>query len=118
VHGVWDGLGLTLNTALAGAAADVQLGPGRYRVSVLADTAVPAERSEAHLELRARGLVLASTELPRRAGAPPVRLAGVIEHQGGSLRIELLAERSWPSPLFVAVPTLWLADIKIEGNLR
>jgi 4-amino-4-deoxy-L-arabinose transferase-like glycosyltransferase len=118
VRGVWNGVGLTLTTGLAGAATDVELPPGRYRVSLLADTATSTERPEARLELRARGSVLAATQLPRPAGAPPARIGGVVEHLGGSLRIEVAAERAWSSPVFIDVPTLWIADIRIESDLR
>lgn len=118
VHGVWDGFGLTLASGLAGAATDVALPPGRYRISVLVDTAVPAERPEARLALRARGTVLGTTDLPRPASTTPERVSGVVEHLGGLLRIEVVAERSWPSPVFVEVPTLWITDIRIESELR
>jgi hypothetical protein len=118
VRGVWNGVGITLTTGLAAAATDVELPPGRYRVSLLADTAAPAERPEARLELRARGTLLATTQLPRPTGAPSERIGGVVEHLGGSLRIEVAAERAWSSPVFIDVPTLWIADITIESDLR
>jgi 4-amino-4-deoxy-L-arabinose transferase-like glycosyltransferase len=120
LRGVWNGFGLKLTTALAGAATDLDVAPGRYRISVVADTAFAAPRPEARLTLHARGGVLASTTLPAAAGAPPDVLAGVVDHMGGNLRIELVAERLWPSPspIVIAIPPLWVSDIKIESDLH
>src|SRR5262249_1746240 len=53
VHGVWDGVGLQLSTALAGAKTDVDVPPGKYRVSFLADTASPMPGPEIRLTLSA-----------------------------------------------------------------
>jgi 4-amino-4-deoxy-L-arabinose transferase-like glycosyltransferase len=117
VRGVWNGVGLKLSTAMAGAATDVALPPGRYRVSVIADTTVSAPAPEIRLELRARGATVASANLPLAPGAPPARVEGVIAHQGGELRVELHAERLWIAPVFYDLPPLWISDIKIEADI-
>jgi hypothetical protein len=118
VRGVWDGVGLALTTSLAAAATDVELPPGRYRVTAQVDTATPSQRPEARLELRAHATTLGSTLLPQPQGAPPARIQGVVDHLGGSLHLEIAAERLWPSPIFIAIPVLWVSDFKIESDLH
>jgi 4-amino-4-deoxy-L-arabinose transferase-like glycosyltransferase len=112
VRGVWNGVGLRITTALAAAATQVELPPGRYRVSALADTASPAAIPEARITLKAGGAPLAVAEVPAREA--PV-LAGIVEHRGGVLEVEALAERLTqigPSP------TVWLSDLKIEAEFH
>jgi 4-amino-4-deoxy-L-arabinose transferase-like glycosyltransferase len=118
VRGVWDGVGLKLSMAIAAAATDVDLPPGRYVVSLTADTATSAVSPEIKLSLRARGALLASTTLPLAAGAPPARLEGVIEHLGGPVRVELIGERLWLAPTFFDLPTIWASDLKIEADVH
>jgi 4-amino-4-deoxy-L-arabinose transferase-like glycosyltransferase len=119
VRGVWDGLGLQVSTSFAAAATDVALPAGRYRVSLRADTVVSSSADpDARLDLRANGVTLASVSLPAPAGTPPARLTGIVDHAGGNLRVELYAERIWPSPLFVRLPTLWASDLKIETEVH
>jgi hypothetical protein len=121
VRGVWDGIGVTADTVPARAAADVELPPGRYRVSALADTAAAAPLPSARLELRAGGAELAVALLPLPPGRPPAPISGTLDHPGGPLRLEAVATPITPvmsSGTSVAAPTLWLSDIKIVGELR
>jgi 4-amino-4-deoxy-L-arabinose transferase-like glycosyltransferase len=118
VRGVWNGIGLALTTEPASAATDIELPPGRYRISARADAAGGAARPSARLELRAREGTLGTAMLPRPTGDPPVPLAGVVDHLGGSLRIEVAAQALSTPSMFVDVPTLWISDIQVEGPLR
>jgi 4-amino-4-deoxy-L-arabinose transferase-like glycosyltransferase len=118
VRGVWNGLGLKLSTALAAAATDVNLPPGRYRISVLADAARPAPAPEVRLDLQVNAHGIASAGLPLPTGSTPARLEGVVEHEGGNLRVEVHAERIWITPTAFDLPTLWISDLKIEAELH
>jgi hypothetical protein len=118
IRGVWNGLGLKLSTALAAAATDLDLPPGRYRISALADTARPAPAPEVRLDLLAGARTIASAGLPVPMGAGPARLEGVFEHEGGNLRIEAHAERIWITPTAFDLPTLWISDLKIEAEFH
>jgi hypothetical protein len=118
VRGVWDGVGLEVSTALAAAATDVELPPGRYRLSALVDTQAPAAAPEIRLTLGAGGVALEEVTVPLPAGTTPARIGGVVEHQGGHLTIEVRAERLWTTPAFFAVPTVWLSDLKIEAEVH
>ncbi len=118
VRGVWNGVGLKLSTALAAAATDVDVPPGRYVVTVMADTPEASPAPEIRLSLRARGVPLASTTLPQPAGAPPAALSGVVEHLGGPMRIELGAERLWLAPTFFDLGAVWASDLKIEADVH
>jgi len=118
VRGVWDGFGLQLSTALAGATTDVDVPPGRYRVSFVADTQVPAPGPEMRLTAYARKARIAETLLPAPPGSPPTRVEGVVEHLGGLLDIEVRAERLWTTPSRYALPAVWISDLKIEADVR
>ena len=118
VRGVWDGIGLKLSTALAGAATDVDVPPGRYRVSLSADTRLPSPSPEIRLKLIARGAPLAEVTLPTPAGTPPARLEGTIDHLGGLLNVEVKAERLWTTPTRYDLPAVGLSDLKIEAEVR
>jgi 4-amino-4-deoxy-L-arabinose transferase-like glycosyltransferase len=121
VRGVWDGIGVTPDTTPARVAADVELPPGRYRVSALADTAAAAPVPSARLELRAGGVEVASAQLPLPPGVPPRRISGTVDHPGGPLRLEAVAAPITSATMAgtsVAAPTLWLSDIKIVSELR
>jgi 4-amino-4-deoxy-L-arabinose transferase-like glycosyltransferase len=118
VRGVWDGIGLQLSTAIAGARTDVAVPPGRYRVSFVADTQVPSASPEIRLTLSARKTQLAEVTLPTPVGTPPTRVEGTVEHLGGFLDIELRAERMWTTPTQYALPAIWISDLKIEAEVR
>ena len=118
VHGVWDGIDLKLSTAMAGAATDVDVPPGRYRVSLLADTGLPSPSPEIRLTLAARGSALGEVTLPTPAGTPPARLEGTIDHLGGLLNVEVKAERLWTTPTRYDLPAVGLSDLKIEAEVR
>jgi len=116
VRGVWDGLGLTVSTALAAAATDVDLPPGRYRVSLAADTAIPAPTPTVRLDLKVSGTTVAAVELPLPAGGPSAGLGGFVEHAGGNLRIEVQGQRL--SSAVLDLPTVWISDLKIEADIH
>jgi 4-amino-4-deoxy-L-arabinose transferase-like glycosyltransferase len=118
VRGVWDGIGLKLSTAIAGATTDIDVPPGRYRVSLLADTVDPSVSPEIRLTLSARRSPLAEAVLPLAPGTPQARLEGTIEHLGGLLDVELRAERLWTTPTQYELPTVWISDLKIEAEVR
>ncbi|HEY2731160.1 MAG TPA: glycosyltransferase family 39 protein [Polyangia bacterium] len=118
VRGVWDGIGLKLSTAIAAAATDVDVPPGKYRVSVVADTQLPGPSPEIRLTLGARGAALAEATLPAAPGTPPRRIEGVIEHLGGLLDVEVKAERLWTTPTFYDLPAVWISDLKIEADFH
>jgi 4-amino-4-deoxy-L-arabinose transferase-like glycosyltransferase len=118
VRGVWNGFGLKVSTALAAAATDIDLPPGRYRVSVAVDTATPASTPEVRLSLKVSGSTIATADLPLPAGAPPARLSGAVEHQGGNLRVEAYGQRLWSVPTLTDVPTVWISDLKIEAEVH
>ena len=118
VRGVWNGFGLKLSTALAAAATEVDVPAGRYRVSVTADSDIAGSTPEIRVTLTARGQALARTSLPSSAGNPSVRLSGVVEHLGGSLRVEIGTERVWTAPTFFDLPPVWISDLKIEADVH
>jgi hypothetical protein len=118
VHGVWDGFGLRLSTAIASAATDIAVPPGRYRVAVLVDTNKPGPSPELRVTLSAREAPLAETTLPTTPGVPPTRLEGTIEHPGGLLKVDVKAERLWTTPTQYDLPTVWISDLKIEADVH
>jgi 4-amino-4-deoxy-L-arabinose transferase-like glycosyltransferase len=118
VRGVWDGIGLQLSTAIAGAATDVELPPGKFRASVVADTRLPMPAPEIRLTLSARQSRLAEVLLPAPAGTPPDRIGGTVEHPGGWLHVEVVAERLWTTPTRFELPAVWISDLKIEAEVR
>jgi 4-amino-4-deoxy-L-arabinose transferase-like glycosyltransferase len=118
VRGVWDGIGLQLSTALAGAKTDVDVPPGKYRISFLADTATPMPAPEIRLTLGARKTQLAEVTLPAPAGTAPARVEGTVEHIGGLLDIDVRIERLWTTPTQYALPAIWISDLKIEAEVR
>ena len=65
VRGVWDGFGLRLAGARAAAAFDLDLPPGRYRISMRAEAVGPAVR--AAVDLAADGTNLAQASWPTEA---------------------------------------------------
>jgi 4-amino-4-deoxy-L-arabinose transferase-like glycosyltransferase len=143
VRGVWDGVGLRVgpdrpggrgvaSAAPVAAATAIDLPPGRYRVRARADRPGPLDRSPAiDVRLRAAGRIIGEARLPSPAGETSAALDGSVEHAGGILQIELRAQRITPdaglgpsSPLATEpaetdLPTtVWLADIRIEPDLR
>jgi hypothetical protein len=118
VRGVWNGVGLKLSTAIAAAATDVDVPPGKYRVSLRADTAVPGPGPEIRLTLSARNAPLAEATLPLPAGTPPTLVVGTIEHLGGLLNVEVKAERLWTTPTLYDLPPVWVSDLKIEAEFH
>jgi 4-amino-4-deoxy-L-arabinose transferase-like glycosyltransferase len=118
VRGVWDGIGLKLSTAIAAAKTDVDVPPGRYRVSVLADTASPAPAPEIRVTLSARKSRMQETLLPAPPGEPPTRIEGTVEHLGGLLDVEVNVERLWTTPTQYDLPAVWLSDLKIEAEVH
>jgi hypothetical protein len=117
VRGVWNGVGLRLpigSPAAVGAATEVDLPPGRYRITARADRLPPAA---ALLRLDAGGKPVATTEWTAAEAADTVRdLKGVVDHDGGRLRLELRAEAA-PADAILA-STVWLSDIRIEPDPR
>jgi 4-amino-4-deoxy-L-arabinose transferase-like glycosyltransferase len=118
VRGVWDGVGLKLSTAMAATVTDVDVPPGRYHVSLLADTSRPGASPEIRLTLGARGSALREVTLPAPAGTPPQRIEGTVEHLGGLLDIEVKAERLWTTPTLYDLPPVWVSDLKIEAEVH
>ena len=118
MRGVWDGIGLKLSTALAAAKTDVEVPPGKYRVSLLADTTQPGPSPEIRLTLSARRARLAEATLPAPIGTPPSRIEGTVEHLGGWLDVEVRVERLWTTPTRYALPAIWISDLKIEAEVR
>jgi len=119
VRGVWDGVGLKLSTALVAAKTDVAVPPGKYRVSLIADTAQPGPSPEIRLTVSARKTPLVNATLPMRLRTSALaRLEGTIDHPGGLLDIELRAERIWTTPTRYDLPAVWISDLKIEAEVR
>jgi 4-amino-4-deoxy-L-arabinose transferase-like glycosyltransferase len=118
VRGVWNGIGLQLSTALAAAKTDVEVPPGRYRVSFLADPQLSSPSPEIRLILSARKAPLAEVTLPTPPGTPPARVEGTVEHLGGWLDVEVRVERLWTTPTRYALPAIWISDLKIEAEVR
>jgi 4-amino-4-deoxy-L-arabinose transferase-like glycosyltransferase len=125
VRGVWDGFGLRLSGARAAGAFDVDLPPGRYRVSMRAEAVGPAVR--AAVDLRADEAKLAQAGWPM--DATPVTLTGVVRHAGGKLHVEVATSREMPAPVASAVPlgyrnatttdgggSLWMSAIEVEPD--
>ena len=118
VRGVWDGPGLKLSTAMAAVATNVDVPPGKYRVSLRAETQLPGASPEVRLTLAARGARLGDVTLPTPAGTPPARIEGTVEHLGGLLNVEVKAERLWTAPTMYDLPSVWVSDLKIEAEVH
>jgi hypothetical protein len=114
VRGVWDGFGLRLSPSAprVAAATDVDLPAGRYRISMRADAAGPVPDGGS-LELRAGDAAIARADWPQ--GGSPVTIAGVTQHAGGKLHIELGATGAILHP-DDGVPSLWLSSIQVEPD--
>jgi 4-amino-4-deoxy-L-arabinose transferase-like glycosyltransferase len=117
VRGVWNGVGLHMpigSPGGVGAATELDLPPGRYRIRARADRLPPAA---AHLELDAGGKPVATGEWTAAEPTDTVRdLDSVVDHAGGPLRLELRAEAA-PADESGA-STVWLSDIRIEPDPR
>jgi 4-amino-4-deoxy-L-arabinose transferase-like glycosyltransferase len=113
VRGVWDGFGLELSGAHAAAAAEVDLPPGRYRVSLRAESVATAA-VPATVGVTADGANLAHASWP--IAGIPVTLAGVAQHSGGKLRVVLQVD-SEISAGTDGDPTLWISAIEVEPDL-
>ena len=111
VRGVWDGFGLRLSGARAAAAFDLDLPPGRYRVSMSAEGVGPAIR--AAVDLAADGSSLAQASWPTQA--IPVTLTGIAPHAGGKLHVEVGTSRGIPTSADGG-GTLWISAIKVEPD--
>ena len=111
VRGVWDGFGLRLSGARAAAAFDLDLPPGRYRVSVSGEAMGPAVR--AAVDLAADGTNLAQASWPTEA--TPVTLSGSVAHAGGKLHVEVGTSRGIPTSTDGG-GTLWISAIKVEAD--
>jgi len=129
VRGVWNGVGLRLPpiaSAAVGTATEIDLPPGRYRITARADR-LPA--NAAHVELEAEGQRIATAAWTSAEPSETVRLVdGVVAHEGGFLRLELRAERPAGGDESLAIPSeasrgsqptsVWLSDIRIEPDPR
>jgi len=99
VHGVWNGLGLTLpaDVSSVAAAMDVALPAGTYRLSATADTAPAREQPAVRLRLSTGAQPITVGEWPAQTaadGAPSVQpLSGRLEHPGGNLHVDAIVER-------------------------
>jgi 4-amino-4-deoxy-L-arabinose transferase-like glycosyltransferase len=111
VRGVWDGFGLRLGAARAAAGFDVDLPPGRYRVSMRAEGVGGPVR--AAVDMSADGTNLGQTPWPE--DGTPITLSGVVSHLGGKLRVELGATRGISTGA-VGEGTLWISAIKVEPD--
>jgi 4-amino-4-deoxy-L-arabinose transferase-like glycosyltransferase len=111
VRGVWDGFGLRLARERAAAAFDLDLPPGRYRVSMRAEAVGPAVH--AAVDVAADGTNLVQAGWP--AGAIPVTLSGVVPHAGGKLHVEVGTSRGIPTSTDGG-ETLWISAIKVEPD--
>ena len=124
LRGVWDGVGLRLPDARTVAAvSEIDLPPGRYRVTARADRPPPAgtERSpsagDARLQLEAdQQTIGAAAWSPNEAGDART-LDGTLVHLSGKLRLELRATELTPSRA-TGPTTVWLSDIRVEPDLR
>jgi hypothetical protein len=103
---------------MAAAATEVDVPPGRYRVTVTADSDIAGQTPEIQVTLKAHGDVLGTAPLPPPAGRPSQLLSGVVEHLGGTLRLEIGAERVWTTPSFFDLPAVWISDLKIEADVH
>ncbi len=111
VRGVWDGFGLQLAGARAAAAFDLDLPPGRYRVSMRAEVVSPPLR--AAVDLVVDGSSLAQASWPTEA--IPVTLTGIVSHAGGKLHVEVGTSRGIPTSTD-GLGTLWISAIKVEPD--
>jgi 4-amino-4-deoxy-L-arabinose transferase-like glycosyltransferase len=112
VRGVWDGFGLVLSGQRAAAAFDVELPPGRYRISMTAEQ-VTGPPTHSSVDLTAGGNTLSRTSWP--IDATPITLSGRMVHPGGNLRIELGATRGISTSVDGA-GTLWISSIRVEPD--
>jgi len=118
VRGVWNGVGLRIRdgspaTAVA-AATEIELPPGRYRITARADRLPPAA---ARLQLESEDQTIATAEWTADNPADAARnVEGVVDHDAGKLRLEMRAEASAPDENRGS--TVWLSDIRIEHDPR
>jgi len=113
VRGVWDGFGLRLSGAHAAAGFDLDLPPGRYRISMRAEAVGPA--IPAAVDLAADGANLARASWPTEA--TPITLTGTVPHASGKLHVELGTSRGIPASTDGG-GTLWISAIKVEPDRR
>ena len=116
VRGVWDGIGLKLSTAIAAAATDVDVPPGKYRVSLLAACAAagPAPGGDSRWGRAARPQ---GRHAPRAPGG-----ASCASRASSSTSGVSSTSRSRPTPLDDAhsddLPAVWISDLKIEADFH
>ena len=111
VRGVWDGFGLRLSGPRVSAAFEVDLPPGRYRVSMRAEGVGP--EIPAAIDLGAGGTNLVQASWP--GAGTPITLVGEVAHAGGKLRVDVGAARGIPSSPD-GDATLWISAIDVEPD--
>ena len=141
VRGVWDGVGLRASGDGTEADTEIDLPPGRYRVTARIDRGAAPARGAVAGALRADGQTVGAVEWrdDARDADAERRLDSRIDHGRGRLRLALLA---WPMDATAGNPgaggrssagaaagshddtaagdgpTIWISDIRIEPAER
>ena len=120
VRGVWDGFGLRALAPRVAAATTLELPPGKYRVSIRAESAGPAPGANAVVELsrRFRRATVGSPGPRALARCRNARHArGRLEHAGGPLRVEVALCHDF-LPVSDGHAALWTSMIAVEREAR
>ena len=134
LRGVWDGVGLRAAAPVVAASSEIELPPGRYRVTARADRTPPAATGLG-LELGADGQTIAHLEWQREQSDPTGVIDATVGHSGGKLRLELRVTSgaranamrgpgappeagAGPDSTPSDAATVWISDIRVEPDLR
>ncbi|HET6149292.1 MAG TPA: glycosyltransferase family 39 protein, partial [Polyangia bacterium] len=134
LRGVWDGVGLRAVAPIVAADSEIELAPGRYRITARADR-TPARATGFHLDVGAGGQTIAHLGWDREPSDPSAVIDTKVSHPGGKMRLAIrvtadappnAARRLDAAADAVAAPagpgvdpaTIWISDIRVEPDLR
>jgi hypothetical protein len=122
VRGVWNGVGLSPGAPGAAVAAetDIDLPPGRFQVTVTADTVAAAATASdvgaVRVTLQAEGQTIGYEVFP--VNAPPLDrlIAGSLIHAAGPLRVRAVVEAISSLSNQGKPPVIWLSNLSITAR--
>ncbi|HEY6510220.1 MAG TPA: hypothetical protein VIY56_19490, partial [Vicinamibacterales bacterium] len=119
VRGVWNGAGVRLGPDAVAMETALSLPAGNYLLTASLLIPAPATTTgvspSADLTVQANDLLVTVLTV---SGTQPVPLQGELTHQGGPLRLRLVAHPVSGAGEAPSAPTLWIDDLQIDHAAR